>query len=539
MSGIENNDLHQGYEIESNSISSTSYSFFNTSLNNRGITMENLQNYIRYPMIYNEILREISKQSYSLNGMYARAVDARVSLSLLSYILILHNKNKIKNSDKEKKKNIELMMRLINHEKTTRDILRKLDIYGMYVGILRDTTPNNKNIIPSSGHVESISRLEGLSLNDNFMIQPLDLDYCKIVGFQNNVAIAAFDMMYFDQFKHGGLLNEIKNFPKEFIKAYKDYKKDVSKRWYILNYKSTIALTARADIDEAYGRPYGLAALCDMKLQSDYSNSQYKLINELASSIYYLILPEGERKGACSLNKDQQENVIDAFKNAVKINTSGDSAKISTLTLPPNTKIDRLTKDSSLLKDTMSDEIIKKISTNLAFASSALNAASEGSSSFAGLQVNLDIISAQIFQETAQIASEYTRVLNEHIGIKPAEYVEIKYLPISYLNKNDMYEKMKDLYLTAGGSRTFMIAASGINPSDYFSVCDEEVYDDLDNRYPPHITSYTATDSADKSNPEENLGGRPPKDDKDLGFNGAVTKGTGANKVVKPSTIKK
>ena len=42
------------------------------------------------------------------------------------------------------------------------------------------------------------------------MIQPLDLDYCKIVGFQNNVSIAAFDMQYFDQFKHGGLIHEIK-----------------------------------------------------------------------------------------------------------------------------------------------------------------------------------------------------------------------------------------------------------------------------------------------------------------------------------------
>ena len=72
--------------------------------------------------------------------------------------------------------------------------------------------------------VESLDRLEGLSLDDNFMIQPLDLDYCKIIGFQNNVSIAAFDMMYFDQFKYGGLLNEIKNYPRNFVKAYMDYK---------------------------------------------------------------------------------------------------------------------------------------------------------------------------------------------------------------------------------------------------------------------------------------------------------------------------
>lgn len=542
-SSIETNNQELGYDIEINSINSESYAFFSTSYNNtNNISMETLQNYIRYPMIYNEILREISKQSYSLNGMYARSIDARVSLSLLSYISVLHNKKKIKQSDKDKKKNISLMMRLINHDKTSRDILRKLDIYGMYVGILRDTTASNKNVIPSSGYVESIDRLEGLSLDDNFMIQPLDLDYCKIVGFQNNVAISAFDMMYFDQFRHGGLLNEIKNFPKEFIKAYNDYKKDVGKRWFILDYKTTVALTSRADIDEAYGRPYGLSAFCDMKSQLDYSNSQYKLINELASSIYFLTLPQGEKMGSCALNKQQQDNVIDAFKNAVKVNTTGNNAKISTLTLPPNTKIDRLTKDSSLLKDTMSDEIIKKISTNLAFASSALNAASEGSSGFAGLQVNLDITSAQIFQETTQIASEYTRVLNEHVHIKPSEYVEIKYLPISYLNQNNMYDKMKDLYMTNGGSRTFMIAAAGVSPEDYFSICDEERSDNLDERYTPHITSFTASDSADKPNPDgnlENKGGAPEIKPNDLSYRGAITKGTKANDVIKPSTIKK
>ena len=330
--------------------------------NTSNLSMDGLQGYIKYPMIYNAILREISKQGYNSNGMYARAIDTRVSLPLLSYVCVLRKSlsgKKINNKDKKRKQKINLMMKLLNHEKTTRDILRKLDIDGMYVGILRDTTANNKDVTPMSGMVESIDRLEGLSLDDNFMIQPLDLDYCKIVGFQNNVAIAAFDMMYFDQFKHGGLLNEIKNFPNEFVVAYHQYRKDASKRWHILDYKTTIALTARANIDEAYGRPYGLAAFADMKMQTDYTNSQYKLINELASSIYYLIFPEGEKKGSCSLNKDQQQNVIDAFKGAVRANTTdnaGAQAKISTLTLPAGTQINRLSKDSSLLKDTLSRE---------------------------------------------------------------------------------------------------------------------------------------------------------------------------------------
>ena len=541
---VENQQIESNsYDVETNSINSNSYFFQSTYNNSSNLSMEGLQEYIKYPMIYNAILREISKQAYNSNGQYARAIDTRVSLPLLSYISVLRRTSSdkdVKNKDKKKKQKINLMMKLLNHDKTTRDILRKLDIEGIYVGLLRDTTANNKNVTPYSGVIESIDRLEGLSLNDNFMIQPLDLDYCKIVGFQNNVAIAAFDLMYFNQFKYGGLLNEIKNFPKEFIKAWNDYQKDGSKRWYILDYKTTIALTARSEIEEAYGRPYGLAALADMKSQSDYSNNQYKLVSELASSIYCLILPEGEKEGRCSLNSVQQKEVTSAFENAVKLNTSGNQAKISTLVLPPKTQVDKLTKDASLLKDTLNDENIKKISTSLGFASSALNAASEGSSGFAGLQVNLDIISAQVFQMVNEIAREYTRVLNEHENTKPIDYVDIKYLPISYLNKNDMYEKLKDLYMVAGGSRTYMIAASGVDPTDYLSICDEEISDDLDTKYPPHVTAYNLSDSADKPNPDNNMGankgGRPQKDDKDLSFSGTKTKATGANKIIKPST---
>jgi hypothetical protein len=102
-----------------------------------------------------------------------------------------------------------------------------------------------------------------------------------------------------------------------------------------------------------------------------------------------------------------------------------------------------------------------------------------------------------------------------------------------------MYDKMKELYMTSGGSRTYMIAASGIDPDDYLRICDDEVDDDLDSRYPVHITSYTSSDSADEENPDENQGGRPAKKDGDLSFKGAITKGKGDNQKVKPSTIKK
>lgn len=534
----ENNDIKvesNSYQIESNSINSTSFSFFNKSYNTNTLSMDTLQEYVKYPMIYSAVLREISRQSYNKNGIYGSAINSIVSLPTLSYVTTLRNN---KDVYKNKKKTFNTILKLLNHDRVTRDFIRHSLIDGMYCGILRDTTASNKNITPMSGMIEGLDRIEGLSLDDNFMIQSLDLDYVKALGTQNGITIMGFDLTYFQQFTHGGLINEIKNFPHEFLTAYLAYKKDASKRWFILDSRKTIAYKFRADEDEAYGRPYGLQALADIKFSEDYNNNQYKIVEELASSIYYLILPEGDKAGACSLNRVQQQEVIDAFKNAVKLNTSGGGARISTLSLPPNTKLDRLTKDSSLLKDTLSNENLNKISTAIGFAASALNAESSGSSSYSNLQVNLSLITAELFQIVNECARELTRVINEYLNITPANYIDINYLPITYLNKDDVYEKAKDLFMTAGGSRMYYIASAGFDPNSYLMTCDEEREENLDDKYLPHITSYTASDNADNANADGNLGGRPKVKEKELSPQGQQTRNLNSNKNKKPSTDK-
>ena len=513
-------------EIELNSLSYNSYSLSTGRLDTDNIPMSDLKQYVKYPMIYNEILRTISEQAYGTQGIYSNICDYMIAIPTLAHITTMRNKTP---EFKEKKKKFNLMLKLLNHDRSTRDILRNLFICGTYIGTLRNTTANNKNIDSSAATIESIDRIEGLSLDDNFMIQPLDLDYCKIIGFQNNISIAAFDMMYFDQFKFGGLVNEIKNFPKEFMKAYMGYKKDSCKRWFTLDYRKTIALKFKAKEDEPYGRPLGLSAFVSMKASSDYDDSQYQLISELASSIYYLILPSGEKQGSCSLNSTQQKEVIEAFKNAVKVNTSGENNKISTLSLAPGTEISRLSKDSSLIKDTLSDENMKKISTSLGFASSALNAESSGGSSYANLAVNLDLVSSQVFQSVNEIAREYTRVINELLEIKPKDYIDISYLPISWLNKDDMFEKAQSLYTQGKGSLKFWIATMGVNIDDYLSLMDEELEEDFENKYPVHLTSATFSGKDDE-------GGAPSKKEKDLTPAGKVTRNNNSNNQVKPST---
>lgn len=503
------------YEIETNSLDS--FDFYLSDKSADYVDGDSIKRHVKHPMVHNKIVRDLSRAAYNSNGIYANSIDYSVSAPNLDSILTYRNKE---NKNRAKKDEIKFVMDLINHKRAARDILRRLKIDGMYVGIFRHESEKDEITISDI--------MDGRVDEYNVMIQPLDLDYCKIVGFRNGASIAAFDLSYFDAYRSNGLLNEVKKFPRSFAKAYMEYRKDRNKRWHTLDYRKTIAVKARSDEEEPYGRPYGLSALYKMKIDEDYEDGQHKLIQELASSIYFLILPEGEKKGSCSLTKAQQDNTIDAFKNAVKLNTSGGSkAKISTLTLAPGSKLDRLTKDAALLKDTLSEENMKKISTAIGFATAAFNASSEGGASYSTLQVNIDLVLSDVFQLTDEIAKEFTRILNHFVGNTPRDHIEFSYLRTSMLNQNVMYDRAKELYTHGSGSLKMWIATAGFDPDSYMGIMDEEIEDGIYDKYKPHMTSFTAT--------AEEVGA-PEKDEGDLKPAGQIARNLGSNEQARPST---
>lgn len=525
---LESPQLETSHAVELNSMTTSTY-FFQEALTS-GISIEQLRLYIKYPMRYNMQLRQLSREAYNSSGMYANCIDYMTSIPTLDFIAT---------SDEDSAEgdlkciNFRKILRKINHKLTTRDILMSCFIDGMYVAIFRNTKPNNKNVQTQQGLVDSLPYLEGLSLDDNIQIQPLDLDYCKFIGVQNNQQLVAFNLMYFNQFKHGGLLHEIKNFPPEFIKAYLNYQKDASKQWMILDPKTTIALKFKANVKEPYGRCLGLSALFDIRFAEDYYNSQINTVNDLASSIYMLMLPTGEKAGACSLNKDQQQALVTAFEGAVSSNTANTygKSKVSKITLAPGAKIERMTKDASLLKDTLSDENTKKISTALGFASASLNAQGEGGASYSTLAVNVNLVLTQIFALVENIACEYTRILN--ISDSNNKPVNINYLRTSIINQNESYTRAKDLYTLAGGTNTHMIAEAGYDVDDYIAIKKMEKRNNYKDLFEPNATSFTMSGD----NGEDNPNGRPP-DNTSKNENTVTSKALGGNKNPKPSTKK-
>ena len=82
--------------------------------------------------------------------------------------------------------------------------------------------------------------------------------------------------------------------------------------------------------------------------------------------------------------------------------------------------------------------------------------------------------------------------------------VEVRYLPITHVNKKEMVGFAKELYTQGKGSLAFWAASCGISPDVFESMLDYELENDWENRWPVHRTSYTQ--------PGDNAGGRPTTD---------------------------
>lgn len=516
--------LEASHMIELNAMSLSSY-FFSEALTT-GISLEQLRLYCRYPMKYNIQLRKISREMYGLNGVFANVCDYYVSMPSLDKITTCYDNTP---QNQKKRKLYDLMLDKINHKLSSRDILLKVCIDGMYIGYLRDSIATNKDAQIQEGLVDSMTILEGLAIDDSFMINPLNLDFCKILGFQNNDYVVGFDMMYFNQFVGNDLLGEIKNFPSELIKGYLSYKKDNSKRWLKLDQSKTVVLKIKSNIDEPFGRGLAISALSDMFFSDQYTESQRANIIENAGTIRWLKQPSGEKKGTSALTKEQQQSQYENFKSAVLSNASGSDRRIgktTTLVLAPDTEVGKLETNTNDTSKTLTDENIKRISTDLGFASGALNG--EGNSTYSSLQINIELILTQVYQWLEQISWQYTKVFNNVINSKGKDIIKFIYLKTSSLNKDNEYNIAKEMFTLGSGSRLWLYAVGSGDIDTYMSLMEYEKSMDMDTLYPPHPISFTTSgDNGDE-------GGTPTKNSSNP--NTVKSKTNNSNKTPKPST---
>jgi len=496
-------------------------------------TKEQLMQYVSNPMYFHKQLMDVSEKMYNRNGIYGQTVSKMISAPSLDSVIV-PNDTKKKNK-KNLNKAYDIFNNKINHKLSTRDILFNALLYGEYVAIWRDTKKKNIN---RPQDYASGKNIEGVAYVNNVMLQPLDLKYCRFEGFANGDYVVSFDMQYFDMFSGTNLVGEIKNYPREFLIGYNTYKKDGTKRWMLLPQESTFAYKYHGAINESHGRPLALFALLDMLFAEDYTDSQRNNMYENSSTIRWMKLPESDQKGKCSLNVEQQNKQYTAFKNAVKSNDTRKNrlGGSTTLKLAPGSEVGKLENSDTFLKNTLTEENNRAVSTSLGFPIAALNGGNAGTN-FSTLSISIDLMLAEIFSILEQVSFQYTKLINNHLNLSDDNRLDFMYLNTSTINADEQFKKYKELYTLAGGSRTMLYSSACGNSQLYLRLMDFEKSEKYQDKYPPNPTSFTISDSADKPNPDGNIGGRPKEEnDKNLSPSGENTRQNGGNQQAKPST---
>lgn len=482
-----------------NSSLAYSYSYFGFNIFDF-YSHEQLAALVRDPMANNELLREISLILYGTCGSYTHAVDFQVAMPTLDKVIVPHGSNKQK-----RKNNKELMisaLRTIKDKEIIRDALFRGLVEGIYYGYFETTSrPVSNKKYMTDYDVEAISEINELGMNASVISLPAK--YTKIVGIKNSSYVIAFDLDYFDFADGESAEQKLRKYPKEIREAYERRKNSNGSigNWYVLDNNNTIVHKIRSKREERYGRPLVLAAINDILYGDYFTQTKRNVLDEINNRIIYQEFPQGKDKGTSALTKQQQENQHNAVKQAVlsKNNRGG----ISFFSVAAGTNIKAIdSQNTDIFDEKYESNLNDKIALGLGFGGSLINGVATGS--YSAQISNLELITAQLFQWIDQIAEELNKCINANIIKDKRNWVECKYLPITHVNKDKMVGYAKDLYLQGKGSLSLWASACGISPDVFFALLDQELSEDVENKYPVHKTSFTmsAKDSVDK-------GGRP------------------------------
>lgn len=459
-----------------------------------GDSYENLKELIKNPMDNNLEIRHLSRAIYSMSGLYSNIIDYMTSLLTLDRIIISKSK-----SEKKRKRNkfkMEICLKKIKDKEFIRDMLFRAMLDGIAVSYLETSNniSNNQKFM-SDFEVKSISEIN----SDKFNISVCNLpaDYIQIVGIKNGNYQIAFDLNYFTNCKGEKLENKLRRYPKEIRDAfYKRSQNAEFPNWFVIDNSRTIILKIRSSREEKWGRPLVLQAIQDI-LYSDYwTNTKRNVLSEINSRIFYMEFPQGKEPGTSALTQTQQKQQHEMVKNGIL--KRGNSGGTNFFSVASGTKINKLDVDTSLFKDECEKDLKNDICTDLGFAASLLSGTS---SSYSSQQNNLQLVISQVYSWVESISYELVKAINHNIIKDNENQVDIYYLPCSIVNRKEFVNQMKELYTLGHGSLSAWIASTGINPDAYLSLMEMEKSEEWDEKFKPHLTSFTAS-SNNKGRPE-------------------------------------
>lgn len=485
---------------------SFSYHHLFESIFNCGIydyfTKEEIDSVLRNPIRNHETAIRLSEFVYGKNGIVSNSIDYMTALLTLDKIITCKNKTQKAKVCKDLMKST---LETIDDKSFIRDALftEMLDGIAFYYFETTQKTVDKRKFM-SDYDVENIVEINDFGLNASIITLPWQ--YTKIVGKKNGRFVLAFNLRYFDDFTGEDLDRKLRKYPKEIVDGYHQKNNTVNGNgdWLILNPDRTMCRKIKCKNVEVWGRSLVIAALEDVLYKDYFTDTKRNVLDEVNNRVLYEVFPENKQGTGSSLTKKQQEDQHNAVKQAVlqKNNRGG----LSFMSLAAGTKLDSIDVSTDIFDDKNESTLNSDISVDLGICASLIGAMSTGT--FAGGQQNLEMITAQLYTWACEWKNELVHVINKNIIQDARNKVDIYYFPTSFVNRKEFFGMMKDLYTSASGSMTFLIASTGVDPDIYYDVLDSEIEEGIYEKYLPHQTAWTSNNDTGT----ENKGGRPETD---------------------------
>lgn len=489
------------YEFNSYSYHHLFESIFNCGIYDY-FTKEEIDSVLRNPIRNHETAIRLSEFVYGKNGIVSNSIDYMTALLTLDKIITCKNKAQ---KAKVCKNLMKSTLETIDDKSFIRDALftEMLDGIAFYYFETTQKTVDKRKFM-SDYDVENIVEINDFGLNASIITLPWQ--YTKIVGKKNGRFVLAFNLRYFDDYTGEDLERKLRKYPKEIVDGY-NQKRNTSNNigdWLILNPDRTMCRKIKCKNVEAWGRSLVIAALEDVLYKDYFTDTKRNVLDEVNNRVLYEVFPENKQGTGSSLTKKQQEDQHNAVKQAVlqKNNRGG----LSFMSLAAGTKLDSIDVSTDIFDDKNESTLNSDISVDLGICASLIGAMSTGT--FAGGQQNLEMITAQLYTWACEWKNELVHVINKNIIQDAKNKVDIYYFPTSFVNRKEFFGMMKDLYTSASGSMTFLIASTGVDPDIYYDVLDSEIEDGIYKKYLPHQTAWTSNNDTGA----DNKGGRPEAD---------------------------
>lgn len=452
---------------------------------------EEIDSILRDPIGNHDAAIRLSNFVYTKNGIVSNSVDYMTALPCLDRILISKNKRNTKTVQANK-----ALMKSVLEKIDDKQFIRNALFTDMLDGIAFfyfETKKKNydKTKFMTDYDVENIVEINEVGINASIISLPWK--YTKIVGKKNGRYILAFNLRYFDDYTGDKLERKLRKYPEEIVKAYNSRNTRTTGRdWVILDNDHTMCRKIKCKDSEPWGRSLIIAALADVLYKDYFTDTKRNVLDEINNKIIYQTFPEGKDKGSSSLTGKQQEQQHATVRQAVMNKNS--RGGISFFSVAAGTKLDSIDVSTDIFDSKNESDLNDQISLDLGISSALIGAMTTGN--YGASQSNLEMITAQLYVWVNEWQNELNYVINKNIIQNEKNRVEVYYFPTSFVNRKSFFDMMKGLY-DVGGSLSFLIASTGVDPDAYFSVLDEEIDNKIYEKYLPHLNSNTISKNDD------------------------------------------